>query len=313
MTALDGVFDRIHRGIAGVCAAQDEDGGWSDFEVTGMGASGAWVTAAVGLRLAGLPPAFRTDVVDRAVERAVDKIDGEPRWSYNHKTPADADTTAHAMLLLGEAGRVRAGSVAQLLSFQTLDGGFSTFPPNARGADHASWSVSHPDLTPVAVRALAPHRAQPDVAAALARALIRRTEDRIDGRWPAFWWGLDWYTAAAWARAASDLGAAWDPPARPMPGPLRAPLDAAYLLEVALASSWEGVAITVADVLMAASEAAPLWPAVPVLRVTAPHVVRPWELPGHQGGVLYADVRGIYSSAVIVSALARYAESFATG
>ncbi|MEO7733371.1 MAG: hypothetical protein ABIY55_20585 [Kofleriaceae bacterium] len=312
MTALDGLFDRIHRGISGVCEAQDEDGGWRDFEIAGMGASGAWVTAAVGLRLAGLPPAFRSDAVARAVERAVEQIDGEATWSYNHKTPPDADTTAHAMLLLGEAGRVRPGSVERLLGFQTLDGGFSTFPPNARGADHASWSISHLDVTPVCVRALAPHRAKPDVAAAIARALIRRDGDREDGRWPAFWWGLDWYTAAAWARAASDLGAGWAPPPRPTADPLRAPLDAAYLLEVAIASGWEGVAITMADLLLSAGGDGPLWPALPVLRVVAPDVARPWQLTGDQGGRLYADVRGIYSTSVIVSALARHAERFAT-
>jgi len=312
MTALDGVFDRIQRGISGICAAQDDDGGWTDFEIAGMGASGAWVTAAVGLRLAGLPAALRSDGVARAVERAVARIDGEPTWSYNHKTPQDADTTAHAMLLLATAGRVRAGAVERLLGFQTLDGGFSTFPPNARGADHASWSVSHLDVTPVCVRALVPHRAKPDVAAAIARAVVRRDGDRVDGRWPAFWWGLDWYTAAAWARATAELGETWTPPPRPTGEPLRAPLDAAYLLEVAIASGWEGVAIAMADLLVEAGGAGPLWPALPVLRVAAPNIARPWELPGDQGGRLYADARGIYSTSVIVSALARYAERFAT-
>lgn len=310
MTALGAVFDRIRHGIAGVCAAQDADGAWRDFEIAGMGASGPWVTAAVGLRLAELPPAFRDDAVMRAVERAVRWLDAEPTWSYNHKAPADADTIAHALLLLGTAGRTRAGAIEQLLGFQTLDGGFSTFAPNARGAAHASWSVSHPDVTPVAVRALGQHRARPDVAAALARALERRTGDLADGRWPAFWWSLDWYTAAAWARAASELGVDWEPPSRPTPGPPRAPLDAAYLLEVALASGWD--ASGVADALVTTGDG-PLWPPAPVLRVTAPNVARPWELSGDQGGRRYADVRGIYSTSIIVSALARYAERFATG
>lgn len=311
------MFDRIRHGIAAVCAAQGDDGAWSDFEIAGMGASGPWVTAAVGLRLATLPPALRDEAAAQAAERAVRYLEAEPSWSYNAKAPADADTIAHALLLLGTAGRTRAGAVEQLLGFQTLDGGFSTFAPNARGAAFASWSVSHPDVTPVAARALARYREQPDVAAALGRALERRAGDRdgdrASGQWPAFWWGLDWYTAAAWARAASDLGVSWEPPPRPALGPLRAPLDAAYLLEVALASGWEAIAIAVAGVLVAAAGEGPLWPPVPVLRVTAPHVVRPWELPGDQGGRLYSDIRGVYSTAIIVSALASYAERFATG
>jgi hypothetical protein len=68
----------------------------------------------------------------------------------------------------------------------------------------------------------------------------------------------------------------------------------------------------VADRLLAAAER-PLWSPAPVLRVTAPDVVRPWELPGDQGGRLYADVHAIYSTAVIAAALARHAERFATG
>jgi hypothetical protein len=318
MTSPQPLFDRIHRAISAVCAVQDDDGAWTDFDVAGMGASGAWVTAAVGLRLAELPPAFRDDAVERAIARATERI-ASVRWSYNQRTPQDADTTAHAMLLLAETGRAHDGApdgppgdaIDQLLGFQTVDGGFSTFAPGARGADFASWSVSHPDVTAVAVRALGRHRARPGVAAALERALVRRAGDRLAGGWPAFWWALDWYTAAAWARAAGELALDWEPPPRPAPGPLRAPLDAAYLLEVALASGWEAIALTVADVLLAAG-GDPLWSPVPVLRVTVPHVARPWELAGHLGGRCYADVRGIYSTAIIASVLARHAERFAT-
>ncbi len=301
------VFDRVRSAVAAVVAAQGDDGAWTDFEIAGMGASGPWVTAAVGLRLAELPAAFRDDAVGRAVDRAVSYLDAAPVWSYNDRTPADADTIAHALLLLGARGRSRDAAVQQLLAFQTLDGGFSTFAPGARGAAYASWSISHPDVTPVAVRALARHRARPDVAAALARALERRTADRAGGRWPAFWWGLDWYTAAAWARAQGELGVPWEPPSPPDAAP-RTPLDGAYLLDVALASGWEAGAV--ADRLLAGEG---LWSPAPVLRVTAPDVVRPWELPGDQGGRLYADVRGIYSTAIIAAALARHAERFATG
>lgn len=304
------MHDRVHGAIGALCAAQDEDGGWTDFEVAGMGASGPWVTAAIGLRLAGLPPAFATAATARAVERAIGYVEAAETWSYNHKAPQDADSVAHAMLLLATAGKARASAVRALLGFQTVDGGFSTFAQHARGADYASWSISHPDVTPVAIRALAPHAADPDVAQALARADVRLATDRSDGRWPAFWWGLDWYTAAAWARVAR---ARWEPPVRPGDGRLRAPLDAAYLLEVALACGWDGVALTMAEVL-AGAEALPggLWAPVPALRVTAPHVTQPWTLPGVAGGRLYSDVRGLYSSSVIAAALAQHAERFAS-
>ena len=49
------------------------------------------------------------------------------------------------------------------------------------------------------------------------------------------------------------------------------------------------------------------WPRAPVLRVTLPHVTEPWQLAGSGGGELYPDVRGVYSAAVIVSALAGFA------
>ena len=149
---MTAVFERLRAAITAVCAAQADDGGWEDFQIAGMGASGPWVTAAIGLRLAELPPALTTAAVTAAVDRALGYLEAAEAWSYNHKAPADADTIAHALLLYAARGRRRDQAVDDLLGFQTADGGFSTFTPRARGASFASWTISHPDVTPVAAR-----------------------------------------------------------------------------------------------------------------------------------------------------------------
>ncbi len=78
------------------------DGSFRDFAL-GIGASGPWVTAHVGGRLADLPPRYRDDRVAGAVARAMRYLDGAT-WSYNEHAPADADTIAHALILAGAIG-----------------------------------------------------------------------------------------------------------------------------------------------------------------------------------------------------------------
>jgi hypothetical protein len=96
----------IRRAIDALLAAQAADGSFRDFTL-GIGASGPWVTAHVGGRLAGLPPRYRDDRVARAAARALRFLDGAT-WSYNEHAPADADTIAHALILAGGGGGRRA-------------------------------------------------------------------------------------------------------------------------------------------------------------------------------------------------------------
>lgn len=130
------------------------------------------------------------------------------------------------------------------------------------------------------------------------------TLDLERGAWPAFWWDLDWYTACAWARCAKDL----DLPLPAILGPSRRPrsnCDLALLLEYACHAGWLDVAERAALALLERQRPDGLWDPSPILRVTDPDATQPWTMSST--GALFAD-RGIFSGAVIASALALYAE-----
>jgi hypothetical protein len=293
----------IRRAIDALCAAQADDGSFRDFAL-GIGASGPWVTAHVGGRLAGLPPRYRDDRVTGAAARAMRYLDGAT-WSYNEHAPADADTIAHALILAGALGERRPDAALALAGHQTADGGFATFVAGAPGADFASWTRSHPDVTPVAVRALAAYRDLAGLDDVIARAVARGAADRLAGA-RAFWWDLDWYTRAMWIDAYAALALAFDAGPAPVAPAPRTLLDAAYLLAIACAAGWDALIDELADHLLGAATPGGLWPASRALRVVAPDIAQPWLLPGETGGALYADVEGIYSTAVIASVLAAW-------
>jgi len=280
----------IQRAITALLAAQAADGSFRDFAL-GIGASGPWVTAHVGARLATLPPRYRDERVAAAVTRAARYLDEHP-WAYNEHAPADADSIAHALIFLGALGERRPEAARALAAYQLAGGGFATFQPGT----YASWTRAHPDVTPVAVRALAPYGDD----AAIARALPHRHGGRA-----AFWWDLDWYTTAMWVDACAALAVPFDPAPRPTEPP-RTLLDAAYLFAIACAAGWHTLVDELADRLLAAATPAGLWPPSRVLRVTAPDAPQPWTLAGEAGGRLYADVHGVYSTAVITSVLAAW-------
>jgi hypothetical protein len=281
---------KIQRAIAALLAAQYPDGSFRDFAL-GIGSSGPWLTAHVGARLASLPPRYRDERVAAAIARAGHYL-GQHRWSYNELAPADADSIAHALIFLGALGERRPDAARALAGHQLADGGFATFLPD----NYASWTLSHPDVTPVAARALAAYGYDD----AIARALPHRVGVRA-----AFWWDLDWYTTAMWVDACTALAVPFDPAPRPTESP-RTLLDTAYLLAIACAVGWHTLVDELADRLLAAATPAGLWPPSRVLRVTAPDETQPWTLAGEAGGRLYADVHGVYSTAVIASVLAAW-------
>jgi hypothetical protein len=107
-------------------------------------------------------------------------------WGFNASTGPDADSTAHVLLLLKGVGFSHdEKDVAWLFRRWQSDGGFATYDRSD------AWGESHPDVTPVAYRAL-PAQCQ----RALLKDLIdflRRTR-RADCTWPAYWWRNSHYS-----------------------------------------------------------------------------------------------------------------------
>jgi hypothetical protein len=295
-----------------VLTSQSADGSWIDFDLPAVGASDAWVTAHVGYCLATLPEMWSSDLVGNALEAAAKFLCAKWHhgWGYNDSAPADADSTAYALLMLDAAGTPPPpATIDALLSFQHTDGGFATYTIfRSRSMPH-NWLVSHPDVTPVVIRALAPYSADPLVAEAIARAMTRMEDDRLtDGTWPSFWWNLRWYTASAWVKAMSSMK-------EPLPSfhwserwesdsGWTSDIDAAHLLEFSMNLGQLDIAEHAAQHLLRNQLADGSWPRESVLRQPKPDVHQPWEAPEDE--THYDDVLGIYSTATILSAVARW-------
>jgi hypothetical protein len=87
-------------------------------------------------------------------------------------------------------------------------------------------------------------------------------------------------------------------------------LDAAHLLELSMKIGRIDIAEQVAQHLLRNQLRDGSWPRVPVLRQPKPGVYQPWETPEDE--IYYADAHGIYSTATILSALAKFS-SFMRG
>jgi len=308
--------DVVRRALDAILDAQDQDGQWRDFEIPEVGVSDAWVTAHVGLKLRSMPEQWQDVRVRRALSKAVDglQLDAKTAWSYSDRSPADTDSTAHVVLFLNKMGRTPPDeSLRFLLDRQQPDGGFATFLPRLGMSQGHSWTTSHPDVTAVVVQALWPFSIAAQVADSIRRARQYMTNvNNEEQRWPAFWWSLDWFTAAYWIEAlkamdgkllrAEDVGVT--PAAR-----VRSDLDAGLLLQALTSTGACPEAQLLVSRLAERQLGSGLWPTLPVLRVTRPHVSRPWLAPN--GCPLYAD-RGVYSAATIGASIARHISRGAT-
>jgi len=177
-----------------------------------------------------------------------------------------------------------------LAGYQLAGGGFATFQPGS----YASWTRAHPDVTPVAVRALAPYgyddASRPRAAASPRgprRVLVgsRLVHDRDVGR--------------------RVRRARWFPsiPRRPPPR-RRTPCSMPpTCFAIACAAGWHTLVDELADRLLAAADARR-----PVAALAGParhgsRRARAMDARSEAGGRLYADVHGVYSTAVIISVL----------
>lgn len=298
--------------LEAVLAAQRSDGSWIDFDLPGAGPSDAWVTAHVGLQLATMRREWAAAAIGRPLEAAVAFLRSKWRhgWGYSDLAPLDADSTAHALLFFHAVqSDPPRSTITALLRFQRPDGGFATYLQDSGGTLPENWCRSHPGVTPVAIQALSAYGQDLHLSDSVLRVLRRFDRDRdANHPWPAFWWNLKWYTAAAWCRAIESLGGT--PTELHWPEDLSSSLDgnhdldAALLLEVAIYLGRLELASEVADRLTVRQLESGLWPPQPALRQPPRGVDRPWEV--HDPRDAHADVFGVYSSATILNRLAKF-------
>ena len=292
----------LRRGCDYLLASQDGDGAWRDFHLP-VGVSDAWTTAFVGYALAeaatrlkwpgaldGAAPAADWLLTDRPYRRG---------WGYNASTGADADSTAYALLLLEAAWReVPDADRAWLAGRFGEEGGCATY--DGPGA----WADAHADVTPLAYLALDRQR-QAELRPRV-RDYLRRTR-REDGHWPAYWWGTLHYSTYHNRLLTSRLGLNLGDGLPRIGGhPARrveSAFDLAWVMAGAALAAVNGSTMRglVAE-LLGLQRADGAWPGAANLRVTDPSCGQPWHEPR---GALYADDRGLLTTASAVRALAR--------
>jgi len=287
--------------VAYLLAARAADGRWEDYRLP-VGVSDAWVTAYVALALAPEGDAGLRAARGAAAWLLANRR-GSCAWGYNAVAGPDADSTAHALLLLRAVGRrVPGADTAWLLARRRPCGGFATF------AGPGAWGGAHPDVTPLAFRAL-PAGTRRRLAPRVLR--YARRARHADGSWPAYWWRTRHYATYHNLLLLRALGCAEThlPVVR---GDETRGVHTAMDLALVLATAVVGMAPrALVDGL--ARELAALqrpdggWAGGPNLRVTDPACERPWDEPV---GRLYTDLRGLITTATALAAL-RHAEGAA--
>jgi hypothetical protein len=295
-----GVEEAVLAGVDFLRARQSAQGCWTDWDLP-PGRSSMWTTA-YGCQLADLAPQSRA-----ANWLAEHELSGGG-WGYDEIVGCDADSSAHAVILLRRSGiPVDDRSRRRLESFQQSDGGFSTY---GRDDGVGSWSLSHPDVTPVAGYALLLLCGR--AARAVTRAVESVTRHRNgNGLWDSFWWSTPLYATRASLAFLAVADISPTDVARSRRSLLHLEVGSAFerallldCLRLLGGDRSEGHAELLAALI---SEQQPdgSWPSAPILRIPDRTCTAPWDESGTE--VLYADRDRLFTSATVVGTLGRAA------
>ena len=291
---------------------QSESGSWTDWDLP-PGRSSAWTTAYVGARLAELPAdakAAAGPALGAAAHWLLEHERDGGGWGYDDRVGCDGDSTAHAVLFLALVGiPVADATRARLLGFEQPGGGFSTY---GRDEGLGTWGRAHPDVSPAAAQALLQISVahDPAVERTVRYVLAARTPN---GLWNSFWWSSPLYatrSSLSLLRAAAtpvDMEATRAALRRLAPAN---PFERGLLLEslhLAAEARDSELINTLATQLVADQLDDGSWASAPVLRIPGRDCSAPWECA--DPGPLYADTDRLFTSATVLSALARHSAS----
>jgi squalene cyclase len=301
----------VDRGVDYLLGQQRADGRWEEYALP-VGPSDAWVTAYVGLSLAGLARRPGREDAMRAASRAagwlVSRRPFPAGWGYNDLSGPDADSTAYVLMLLAATGnQPEERDIEWLLRHLQEEGGFATY------LQSDAWGQAHPDVTPTAFTALPPDR-----RAALSPRVLDYVEQmrRSDGTWPAYWWRACHYSTYWNLRLLRDLGHV--PSAAPPVVTLQetrtihTPFDLAFLTGIAqMRLGVSSLTLALAGELVRSQVDDGRWPGGASLRLTAPSCRDPWNASLGRGR-LYVDTEGFITTASAVHVLSAILDQGAT-
>ncbi|MBI4279760.1 MAG: terpene cyclase/mutase family protein [Armatimonadetes bacterium] len=292
-------------GVAYLARTQHAAGSWTDFWLP-VGTSDAWVTAYVGLALhaAQASPSADAqtrlaarDAAARAAEWLAENHQPHGGWGYNATVPADADSTAHALSLLGRLGlSVPAPAVAFLRAHEMPGEGFKTY---RFGDPRHQWTRACADVTAAALRALRDVGELDEAGLREAWLATLAAAQDARGAWHGYWWVTPHYATGL---AAEVWAAAGRPSLR---RPIDTSLPAACAFDLAWALHLRAICDDAAGArrarlrLIDLQEPDGAWPSASILRVPPSH---PAEGAGRT--LLARDARRLFVTATAVRVLA---------
>jgi hypothetical protein len=298
--------DSILAGLEYVLKLQAPDGHWTDWNLP-PGNSLAWTTGYIGFKLRSLPDHWTEKAACARVAAANWLLrhqfpDGG--WGYNESVGSDADSTAFAILCISSAGlEVPDMAYEHLSQYQCADGGFSTFLDERMSN---SWSVSHPDVTPIALRALLSKHS-------IADSTVRNGLDYVvgqktsEGIWNSFWWDTPLYSTEAnlaLLRSAMDYDATTTEESLCSLRPLRVFEIALLISSLLLIATVRAcaAAIPLLEQLIRKQRPDGGWNSDAILRITSRDCYKPWDCAN--AGPLFEDPQRLFTSSAVIASLA---------
>lgn len=295
----------IVAGLDFILALQSANGSWTDWNLP-PGSSSLWTTAYVGYKLRCLPQHLKAKAASHMLAASHWLLDNEfadGGWGYNGEVGSDADSTSFAILFLASAGRlVPTTAYAHLARYQGSDGGFSTYLSDGHSN---SWTISHPDVTPIALLALLTQSA-PDRRIVQSGIEYVLEQKNPDGLWNTFWWDSFLYGTEAslsFLHAANvDIAASANLSQFQPANAFESALAISSLLYVDPFGLHTAIR-DLTDKLIVQQQHDGSWKSVPVLRVTRRDCLEPWR--SSDPGPLYSDPLKIFTTSTVLHALSR--------
>jgi Squalene-hopene cyclase C-terminal domain len=294
----------LEAGLDYILALQSAEGCWTDWDLP-PGSSSAWTTSYIGYKLRFLPQALKLKAAPHlaAGDQWLRSQLAPGGWGFNRVVGPDADTTSCAILFLASFGQPAPEEAYRfLVGYHNPDGGFSTYLPEGQTN---SWTVSHPDVTPMALLALLTQPAPNCCAIERGLAYVLRQQN-AEGWWNSFWWDSPLYATEASLSFLHTQSTAPPAPCRLDESQPANPFEKALLLSSMLYCDSIGLEAAIYDLtgqLIAEQQPDGSWKAPPILRITRRDCFEPWA--SGSPGPLFADPRRLFTTATVLHALSR--------
>jgi squalene cyclase len=299
-------------GVAYILSRQDDDGSWVDWQLP-PGESRLWTTAFVGCKLRALPEYLNPNItpsIRTAARWLLHNRFDDGGWGYNPLVGSDADSTAYAILLLSQSAEpIPEASYTRLREFQRADGGFSTYLPHD---SLNSWTVSHPDVTPVALLALLTRYLRNEVFIQRGLDYVLRQRTKA-GLWNSFWWESFLYSTEAnlsFLNAIGRIVNTADTKENLARMRSEKPFEVALQISALLSSGITapeteigGLIDQYAHQLVTKQHGDGSWGTEPILRLTNRDCYEPWQY--QESGMLFPDPNRLFTSSTVLAALSR--------